>query len=111
MRGTMYNSAVINRLINFILLNDGIADKSRLSSQVQSAFKLTKNRSVFYCDFFAIRFCTAASKNFGNTVLSLSTLLKYDASPFLYVSLLQQKITCYSPILPFCEKSVTLLKA
>lgn len=78
----MYNSTVINQLIRFILLKDGIADKTHLASQVKSAFGLTKNRSVFYCDFFAIRFCTAASKNFSNVVLSLSTLLKYDASPF-----------------------------
>lgn len=78
----MYNSTVINQLIRFILLKNGIADKTHLASQVKSAFGLTKNRSVFYCDFFAIRFCTAASKNFGNTVLSLSTLLKYDSIPF-----------------------------
>lgn len=79
----MYNSTVINRLIRFLSSKNGIADKSLLASQVQSEFRLTRNRSVFYCDFFAIRFCTAATKNFSNTVLSLSALLKYDSIPFL----------------------------
>lgn len=78
----MYNTTVIDQLIRFISSKNGIADKSLLTSQVQSAFRLTKNRSVFYCDFFAIRFCTAASNHFSNTVLSLSALLKYDTSPF-----------------------------
>ncbi len=79
----MYNREIIGRLIAFILSKDGIADKSRLSSAVQREFGLVKERSVFYCEWFAVRFCTAASRNFSNTVLALSALHKYDDIPFI----------------------------
>ncbi len=57
--------------------------KKYLSTMVQSAFNLVKERSVFYGPWFAIRFCSAATRNFGNTVLSLSALHKYDNIPFI----------------------------
>lgn len=79
----MYNREVVNRLIAFIANEDGITDKSHLSSAVQQAFGLVKERSVFYCEWFSIRFCTAASRNFSNTVLALSALHKYDNTPFI----------------------------
>ena len=58
-------------------------DKAHLQNAVQEAFCLVKERSVFYCDWFAIRFCKAASRNFGNTVLALSALHRYDDIPFV----------------------------
>lgn len=79
----MYNSEIIKRLITFISRYDGITDKTVLSSIVQDEFALIKDRSVFYCSDFAIRFCKANSKNFSNTVISLSTLRKYDNIPFI----------------------------
>ena len=79
----MYNREAIGRLVAFISNRDGVADKSGLSLAAQRAFSLVKERSVFYCEWFAIRFCTAASRNFGNTVLALSTLRKYDDIPFI----------------------------
>lgn len=79
----MYNREVVERLVDFISSRDGIADKSRLSSSVQQVFDLVKERSVFYCEWFAIRFCTAASRNFSNTVLALSALHRYDEIPFI----------------------------
>ena len=78
----MYNSKLIDHLIKFIADKDGIADKASLSIQVQQTFNLIKDRSVFYGDWFAIRFCKATSLSFSNTVLSLSTLRKYDNFPF-----------------------------
>lgn len=50
---------------------------------VQSTFSLTKDRSVFYCRDFSVRFCTANNRSFSNTVLSLSALQKYDRLPFV----------------------------
>jgi hypothetical protein len=50
---------------------------------VQKTFRLIKDRSVFFCDNFAVRFCTAKSRSFSNTVLSLSALRKYDKIPFI----------------------------
>lgn len=79
----MYNRETIERLIAFISSRNGIADKGGLASAVQQAFNLVKERSVFYCEWFAIRFCTAPSRNFGNTVLALSALHKYDDIPFI----------------------------
>lgn len=79
----MYNREVIERLVSFVSDRDGIADKSRLQVSVQQTFNLVKERSVFYCAWFAIRFCKAASRNFGNTVLALSTLHRYDNIPFV----------------------------
>lgn len=38
---------------------------------------------MFYCDWFAIRFCKAATRNFSNTVLALSALHRYDHVPFI----------------------------
>lgn len=79
----MYHREVIGQFTAFISSRDGRADKSRLQEEAQQAFGLVKDRSVFYCDWFAVRFCKAASRNFGNTVLSLSALHGYDNIPFL----------------------------
>lgn len=79
----MYHREIVDQLAAFVSERNGIADKSCLASQVQQAFGLVKERSVFYGEWFAIRFCTAVSKNFSNTVLSLSALHKYDDIPFI----------------------------
>ncbi len=79
----MYHREVIGQFTAFISSRDGRADKSRLQEEAQQAFGLVKDHSVFYCDWFAVRFCKAASRNFGNTVLSLSALHRYDNIPFL----------------------------
>ena len=76
------NDALQN-LLALIKANDGINDKARLARVVFDAFGLTKDRSVYYCADFAIRFSSSANRNFGNTVLSLSTLRKYDDRPFI----------------------------
>ena len=70
-------------LLDFIAAQNGIADKSQLMRLVVDKFHLTKDRSVFYCSDFAIRFSSSAGRNFGNTVLSLSCLQKYDDRPFI----------------------------
>jgi len=62
----------LTALIDFIRENDGINDKARLAGVVMESFGLTKDRSVYYCANYAIRFSSSASRNFGNTVLSLS---------------------------------------
>lgn len=70
-------------LIELIRKQDGINDKARLARVVAETFGLTKDRSVYYCADYAIRFNSSASRNFGNTVLSLSNLRKYDDRPFI----------------------------
>ena len=79
----MYNREMVEQLVDFISDRDGNTDKSHLQNAVQEAFDLVKERSVYYCDWFAIRFCKSASRNFSNTVLSLSALHRYDHIPFI----------------------------
>ena len=73
----------LHRLFDLVRANDGINDKTRLTRIVTDAFHLTKDRSVYYCTDFAVRFSSSADRNFGNTVLSLSSLRKYDGRPFI----------------------------
>ena len=79
----MYNREKIQSLVSFVLKQGGVTEKLTLTKLVQAAVVLTKDRSVFACCDFAIRFCKANSRSFSNTVLSLSTLQKYDKIPFL----------------------------
>lgn len=79
----MYNRKIIKQLVEFVLSQNGVNDKNQLQSAVQHHFDLIRERSVFYCEWFAIRFCKAESKNFANTVLALSVLHRYDNVPFI----------------------------
>lgn len=79
----MYNRLAVDDLVAFIQNRNGIADKTALSAVVQQTYHLTKDRSVFYGNDFAVRFCKAANRSFSNTVLSLSALHKYDKMPFI----------------------------
>lgn len=79
----MYNREIIGQLVEFISCRNGSTDKNRLQNAVQGEFGLVKERSVYYCEWFAIRFCKSASRNFGNTVLALSALHRYDGIPFI----------------------------
>ncbi len=78
----MYNKEIIDSLVAFISDRDGVADKAVLSAQVQQQFHLVKDRSVFYGEWFAIRFSFSKNESFSNVVLSLSALHKYDNRPF-----------------------------
>ncbi|MDR0392398.1 MAG: hypothetical protein LBH59_10860 [Planctomycetaceae bacterium] len=73
---------IIYELIEFITQHNEINNKATLASLVAQKFNLTKDRSVYYCDVFAIRFSQANSGSFSNTVLALSNLQKYDSKPF-----------------------------
>ena len=57
--------------------------KVEISKAAAKEFSLTKERSVFYCAEFAVRFSNVQGQSFSNGVLSLSTLQKYDQSPFV----------------------------
>ena len=73
----------LEAILRVIHENDGINDKARLAKLLSENFRLTKDRSVYYCTDYAIRFSSSATQNFGNTVLSLSNLRKYDDRPFV----------------------------
>ena len=63
---------MLNELIEFIHREDGINDKNALAAIVSLRFSCTKDRSVYYTNYFAIRFCKAGNAMLGNTILSLS---------------------------------------
>lgn len=79
----MYNEELIEKLVFFLHEQNGLMDKAGLSQAVKEQFGLTVDRKVYCCQSFAIRFCKAAKRAFGNTVLSLSALQKYDDRPFI----------------------------
>lgn len=73
----------LQEFVRFVGERDGINDKAALAKEVAVEFGLTKDRSVFYCADFAVRFSASASASFGNTVLSLSNLRKVDDRPVI----------------------------
>ena len=70
-------------LVKYILSNNKKISKYDLSLACKIKFSLTQDRSIFYCPDFAIRFCQSNSKNFSNTIVSLSSLQKYDKIPLV----------------------------
>lgn len=79
----MYDRDKVGYLIKTIQIQNGINDKAKLSSYIAEKFNLSLDRSIYFCDEFAIRFSRSATRNFGNTVLSLSALQKYDNRPMI----------------------------
>jgi len=86
----------VRDLIRFIISLDGVGNKDIVKKQVVNKYNLIRDRSVFYCDSFAIRFSYSSSKSFSNTVLSLSALQKYDAIPFLVCLVTPKQNKIYS---------------
>jgi hypothetical protein len=74
---------MLSNLIKFIQSHEGINDKDVLAQLICERFGCVRDRSVYYTSKFAIRFSKANSSSFSNTVLSLSTLQKYDDRPFI----------------------------
>lgn len=60
-------------------------NKDVAQQATQQRFNLTKARSVYFCDDFAVRFCYSKNGAFANVVLSLATLQKYDDRPFFVI--------------------------
>ena len=91
-------------LINFIRELDGIGNKSTLIEKVQNKFHLTRDRSIYYSEHYAIRFSYSSSTSFSNTVISLSNLQKYDDSPFLVCLVTPRKNILYLANTTFLHK-------
>lgn len=94
----------LKSLVKFIRENDGINDKRRLCRKVFEKFALTKDRSVFYRVEFAIRFSSANSSSFSNTVLSLSNLKKVDDRPFIVCLVTPATNYCFLANTTFLKK-------
>lgn len=66
-------------------VNAPCGNKLNVIEKCQEKFELTKDRSVFACKAFAVRYSWSKSGSFSNTILSLSHLQKYDNIPFFVV--------------------------
>lgn len=73
----------VEKFIKFLKEKDGIGNKLRLISLATNEFNLTRDRSVYYTEHFAVRFSHSRSGGFSNTILSLSQLQKFDSIPFI----------------------------
>jgi len=94
----------LRKLLAVIKASDGVNDKARLARIVFDAFGLTKDRSVYYCPDFAIRFSSAAKKAASNTVASLSRLQKYDDRPFVVCLVTGDANHCFLANTTFLKK-------
>ncbi len=75
------------QFVDYITGNAPKHVKSALIEDAVARFKLTRDRSVYHNQSFAVRFCYSKGRSgsFSNTVLSLSALEKYDRIPFFVV--------------------------
>jgi len=94
----------LEAVIGLIKKHDGINDKARLAKLVSQKFGLIRDRSVYYCADYAIRFSSSATRNFGNTVLSLSNLQKYDDRPVVVCLVTPRKNYCLIANTTFLKK-------
>ena len=97
-------SSHLQALVRFIQERDGVNDKSILASEVAAKFGLIKDRSVFYCADFAVRFSASAGLHFSNTVLSLSNLRKFDDRPFVVCLVTPTQNYCFLANTTFLKK-------
>ena len=99
---------VINKpltdFIAFVKQKDGIGNKALLAQEAQKKFRLTKDRSVYCSEYFAVRFSSSVSNGFSNTVLSLSNLQKYDELPFIVCLVTPQENVLFLANSTFLQK-------
>ncbi len=66
-------------------INSPQNNKDLVKKEAVKKFNLIQDRSVYYCNYFAVRFSYTKNNSFSNTILSLSCLQKYDHIPFFVV--------------------------
>ncbi|MCF0126517.1 MAG: hypothetical protein HUK25_07785 [Treponema sp.] len=77
---------IVTTFVDFIVSSECPQhDKDKLKKTIQQKFKLVQDRSVFYCQHFAVRVSYTRTTSFSNTVLSLSALQKFDHIPFFVI--------------------------
>lgn len=94
----------VNHLVEVVKKNIGKVNKATLTEMLTKEFNLTKDRSVFYCDSFAIRVSSSQTKSFSNTVLSLSNLKKVDDRPFIVCLVMPNDISLFLANSTFLKK-------
>lgn len=68
-------NGIVKDFVDFVISKDcPHCVKAKVKNAIQEKFSLTLDRSVLYCDYFAVRVSYTKTKSFSNTVLSLSSL-------------------------------------
>ena len=75
----------VYKFLDFVEKKKDVNNKLQLIELCVNAFHLVQDRKVYHSDYFAVRFCYTQKGSFPNTVLSLSSLEKYDRIPFFVV--------------------------
>lgn len=78
----MFNKKSIDCLIESIYSLNGKYDKKSVANMIVNKFNLKKDRAVYYCEDFAIRFSQSKFTRASNTITALSRLKNYDNRPF-----------------------------
>lgn len=79
-------NAIVKQFVDFVISSECPQnDKGKVKKAIQAKFNLVKDRSIFYCNYFAVRVSFTKTKSFSNTVLALSALQKYDKAPFFAI--------------------------
>ncbi len=77
---------IVREFVDYVVSNNCPQnDKAKVKRTIQDKFSLVLDRSVLYCEYFAVRISYTKTTSFSNTVLSLSSLQKYDHIPFFVV--------------------------
>lgn len=75
----------LEKFLDFLESHKTVERKDELIKQAELQFRLTKDGNIYRTETFAARFCYSKNGKFGNTILSLSRLEKYDKIPFLVI--------------------------
>lgn len=81
----MYNQAKIQKLVDFVNSNKDLVDKAVFKNKLQSEFNLKTDRTVYYCDDFAVRVSYSKTATVSNTVLGLAKIKAYDNIPLFVI--------------------------
>ena len=81
----MYNQAKIQKLVDFVNSNKDLVDKAVFKNKLQSEFNLKTDRTVYYCDDFAVRVSYSKTTTVSNTVLGLAKIKAYDNIPLFVI--------------------------
>ncbi|MBR6613783.1 MAG: hypothetical protein IKK84_03355 [Clostridia bacterium] len=81
----MYNQAKIQKLVDFVNNNKDLVDKAVFKNKLQSEFNLKTDRTVYYCDDFAVRVSYSKTATVSNTVLGLAKIKAYDNIPLFVI--------------------------
>lgn len=75
----------LEKFLDFLESHKTVERKDELIKQAELQFRLTRDGNIYRTETFAARFCYSKNGKFGNTILSLSRLEKYDKIPFLVI--------------------------